>query len=44
MVYFENGQFTDTLKVSGVGTGSTQTYISYGVEFEVEPQEHRGFE
>ncbi|GKD52375.1 hypothetical protein Tco_1281351 [Tanacetum coccineum] len=25
-------------------TGSTQTYISYGVEFEVEPQEHRGFE
>ncbi|GJU64577.1 hypothetical protein Tco_1246412 [Tanacetum coccineum] len=42
MVYFENGWYMDTLRVSGVGTGSTQ--MLHGVEFEVEPQEDRGFE
>ncbi|GKC66488.1 hypothetical protein Tco_1099086 [Tanacetum coccineum] len=42
MVYFENERYMDTLKGLGVGKGSMQTL--HGVEFEVEPQEDRGFE
>ncbi|GJV92510.1 hypothetical protein Tco_1540323 [Tanacetum coccineum] len=41
MVYFEIGWYMNTLKGSGVGTGSTQ--MLQGVEFEVEPQKDHGF-
>ncbi|PWA64927.1 DNA/RNA helicase, DEAD/DEAH box type, N-terminal [Artemisia annua] len=37
MIYFENDWYTNTLKGSGVGSGSTQTL--HGVKFEMETQE-----